>query len=120
MSGVVRKLIIFAGVEGLVLQPLVQKEKRGAASPVRISYKDNTIGPALKDEVEKDAPTTSFEAFGIVGTFLVESELRCCAVERVPNSYTMERAGEKETCSPNWGRCKSYMLIGSHRTPDFR
>lgn len=70
MPGLVRKLLIFAAVDGLVLQPLAQRGQRPAPA-AKIAYRDNTIGPALKDEgddSEGSEPGKSFESFGIIGT----------------------------------------------------
>lgn len=64
MPGLARKLLIFAAVDGLVLQPLGRGQR---PAPTKIAYKDNTIGPVLKDGGEGDGAGKSFEAFGIVG-----------------------------------------------------
>jgi hypothetical protein len=66
MPGLARKLLIFAAVDGLVLQPLGQRGQRPAPA-AKIAYKDNSIGSVLKDGGEGDGPGRSFEAFGIVG-----------------------------------------------------
>jgi hypothetical protein len=66
MPGLVRKLLIFAAVDGVVLQPLAQKGQRPAPS-AKIGYKDHNIGPVLKDGGEGESGRKSFEAFGIVG-----------------------------------------------------
>lgn len=63
MPGLVRKLLIFAAVDGLVLQPLAQKGQRPAPA-ISIAYSGNKIGPVLG---EVASPRRSFEAFGIVG-----------------------------------------------------
>lgn len=63
MPGLVRKLLIFAAVDGLVLQPLAQKGQR-PAPPVKIAYNSGTIGPVLGDV---HGQGKGFEAFGIVG-----------------------------------------------------
>ena len=63
MPGLVRKLIIFAAVDGLVLQPLAQKGQRPAPA-VKITYNGSTIGPVLGEVVNHGK---GFEAFGIVG-----------------------------------------------------
>lgn len=65
MPGLVRKIVIFAAVDGLVLQPLGQRP----APAAKICFKDNAIVPVLKDDNEA-GPGKSFEAFGIVGTSL--------------------------------------------------
>ncbi len=63
MPGLVRKLLIFAAVDGLVLQPLVQKGQR-PTPPVKISYDSGAIGPELGDV---HGQGKGFEAFGVVG-----------------------------------------------------
>lgn len=65
MPGLVRKLVIFAAIDGLVLQPQGQRP----APAVQIKYKDNIITPVLKDGEDQGSVGKSFEAFGIVGTF---------------------------------------------------
>ncbi len=63
MPGLVRKLLIFAAVDGLVLQPLAHKGQR-PAPPVKIAYNNGAIGPVLGDAGEHGK---GFEAFGVVG-----------------------------------------------------
>jgi hypothetical protein len=64
MPGLVRKLLIFAAVDGLILQPLGQRP----APAAKICYKDNTIVPVLKDAGNEAGAGKSFEAFGVIGT----------------------------------------------------
>jgi hypothetical protein len=66
MPGLVRKILIFAAADGLVLQPLAQRGQR-PAQPAKIAYTDNSIGPVLKDGDIADAAGKSFEAFGVIG-----------------------------------------------------
>lgn len=66
MPGIVRKLLIFAAVDGLVLQPLAHKGQRPAPA-TKIAYNEANIGPALKQRGENEDDGKSFEAFGIVG-----------------------------------------------------
>lgn len=63
MPGLVRKLLVFAVVDGLVLQPLAQKGQRPAPA-VKVAYGSGAIGPALGDV---HVQGKGFEAFGIVG-----------------------------------------------------
>jgi hypothetical protein len=63
MPGLVRKLLVFAAVDGLVLQPLAQKGQR-PGSPVKIAYNSGAIGPALGDV---HGQGKGFESFGVVG-----------------------------------------------------
>ena len=65
MPGLVRKLVIFAAVDGLILQPLAQRGQRPAPA-AKIGW-DSSIGPALKDGIDKGSSEKGFEAFGIVG-----------------------------------------------------
>jgi len=68
MPGLARRVLIFAAVDGVVLQPLGQRGQRPAPA-AKIAYKDNSIEPVLKDGGEGDGAGAgkSFEAFGIVG-----------------------------------------------------
>ena len=61
-----RKVLIYAAVDGLVLQPLGQRGQRPVFA-TKITYKDNNIGPALKHGGEVEEPGKGFEAFGVVG-----------------------------------------------------
>jgi hypothetical protein len=81
MPGLTRKLLIFAAVDGLVLQPLGRGQR---PTPTKIAYKDNKIGAALKDGEEGDEAGKSFEAFGIVGK-LVEDDLRSVYPSTIDN-----------------------------------
>lgn len=68
MPGLARKILIFAAVDGLILQPLSQKGQRPATS-AKIGYNDHHIAPVSKDGGAEETENTgkSFEAFGIVG-----------------------------------------------------
>ncbi|KAG0646298.1 Sac domain-containing phosphoinositide 4-phosphatase 2 [Hyphodiscus hymeniophilus] len=63
MPGLVRKVIIFAGFHGIVLQPVGAKKSQ----PSQVTYKDGSIGLAPRDNVEGGSSDKGFEAFGIVG-----------------------------------------------------
>ncbi len=63
MPGLVRKLLVIAAVDGLILQPLVQRGQR-PAPPVKIDYRSSSIGPALGNIPEAEK---GFESFGVVG-----------------------------------------------------
>ena len=63
MPGLVRKLLIFAGIHGVILQPLGSKKSQAS----QIAYKDSSIGPAPKDGDESGSSENGFEAFGIAG-----------------------------------------------------
>ncbi|KAH8687230.1 SacI homology domain-containing protein [Tricladium varicosporioides] len=80
MPGLVRKLLIFAAVDGLVLQPVAQKGQRVPAA--KIAYNDNIIGPALKQNVEGENSGKGFEAFGIVGLLTVSKSSFLISITR--------------------------------------
>lgn len=68
MPGLARKVIIYASVDGLVLQPVHSKKDQRSSPLVRIKYGDATVSTLSKDagpDVSK--PNSSFEAFGVIG-----------------------------------------------------
>jgi hypothetical protein len=71
MPGLVRKLLIFAAVDGLILQPAPPRNHKPATDQaIKISYKcgkGNAILPLLKDRREEDTTKETLEAHGIVG-----------------------------------------------------
>ncbi|RYN32916.1 hypothetical protein AA0113_g2358 [Alternaria arborescens] len=71
MPSLVRKLLIFAAVDGLVLQPSPPRNHPPATQQaIKIDYKGN-VGPLLKDRREEDTAPVSVEAHGIVGLLKV-------------------------------------------------
>jgi len=66
MPGLVRKLIIFATIDGLILQPVPQKGQKAGPS-TKIGYKTNNISYATNDPNNLDNNRHSFESFGIIG-----------------------------------------------------
>lgn len=60
MPGLARKLLIFAALDGLVIQ------QRGGPS-TKIAYKDNSITQVSKDATHSESSGKTFEAFGLVG-----------------------------------------------------
>lgn len=66
MPGLIRKLLIFAAVDGLILQPMAQKGQRPAPS-TKIAYKDSHIGSVLNEGQYVEGSAKGFEAFGVVG-----------------------------------------------------
>ena len=66
MPGLVRKLIILAAVDGLVLQPATQRSPQTTPS-LRISYNSHRIS-SIGIPTLKDLPATSLDSHGIVGT----------------------------------------------------
>jgi hypothetical protein len=71
MPGLVRKLLIFAAVDGLILQPAPPRNHPPATQQaIKIDYRGN-VGPLLKDRREEDTAPVSLEAYGIIGLFEV-------------------------------------------------
>lgn len=67
MSGLARKLVICAAIEGLVIQPLTTKGQR-PANPIRIRYSDAAISAITRDQLpDISQEGSSFEAFGVIG-----------------------------------------------------
>ncbi|KAH9220887.1 SacI homology domain-containing protein [Leptodontidium sp. 2 PMI_412] len=64
MPGLARKLLIFAALDGLVIQ------QRGGPS-TKIAYKDNSITQVSKDATHSESSGKTFEAFGLVGLLTV-------------------------------------------------
>jgi len=64
MPSLVRKLIIYAAVDGLVLQPLAQRGQRPGTA-VTIDYKTHAVKPLLQSpEKEQDK---RIECYGVIG-----------------------------------------------------
>lgn len=66
MPGLVRKLAIIAAVDGLILQPLSQRNQR-APSAIRIDYQTHHITALEQEDKERNSSLASTEAHGIVG-----------------------------------------------------
>jgi len=74
MPGLVRKLLIFAAVDGIVLQPVAQRNQRTDVA-LKIDYKTHTILPQLQDVSEEQPVPASFESHGIIGRLLHDASL---------------------------------------------
>ena len=68
MPGLVRKVLIFAAIDGLLLLPTGPRAR--ASSQTKIAYKSATIKSATTDTSVQSAVDSgnSFEAFGIAGS----------------------------------------------------
>ncbi|KAF2795740.1 SacI domain-containing protein [Melanomma pulvis-pyrius CBS 109.77] len=86
MPGLVRKLLIFAAVDGLILQPAPPRNHAPATQQaIKIDYKGN-VGPLLKDRREADTTPVSLESHGIVGLLKVATSfflISICRREQV-------------------------------------
>lgn len=68
MPGLVRKLLIFAAVDGLVLQPAPPRNHPPTTQQaIKIDYKGK-VGPLLKDRREEDTAPDTLEVHGVIGT----------------------------------------------------
>lgn len=71
MPGIARKIIIYAAIDGLIIQPLSSRGQK-PFQPVGIKYGDASISTASRDDVpETSNPESSFEAFGVIGLITV-------------------------------------------------
>lgn len=66
MPGLVRKLAIIAAVDGLILQPLSQRNQR-APPAIRVDYQTHHITALEQEAKERNSSLASVEAHGIVG-----------------------------------------------------
>ncbi|KAF2843816.1 SacI domain-containing protein [Patellaria atrata CBS 101060] len=74
MPGIVRKLLIFAAVDGLILQPAPPRNHPPSTQQaIKLDYKIGSISPLLKDRREELTAPVSLETFGIVGVLKVAS-----------------------------------------------
>ncbi|EQL00697.1 SacI domain protein [Ophiocordyceps sinensis CO18] len=68
MSGIARKIVVCAAIDGLIIQPLSSKPPQ----PVRVRYGDSSVSAVPRDQVpDTSKPESSFEAFGIIGLITV-------------------------------------------------
>ncbi|KAJ4320411.1 hypothetical protein N0V94_003382 [Neodidymelliopsis sp. IMI 364377] len=79
-----RKLLIFAAVDGLVLQPRSHPHAQQQQA-IKIDYKGN-VGPLLNEGNDEDSGLSSFESHGIVGLLKVATSvflISICGREQV-------------------------------------
>jgi len=67
MPGLVRKLLLYAAVDGLVLQPVAQRGQRPSTTTT-IDYKTHSIKPLLHSSDQDQDKEKQLECYGIVGT----------------------------------------------------
>ncbi|KAF1937986.1 SacI domain-containing protein [Clathrospora elynae] len=71
MPPLVRKLLIFATLDGLILQPSTPRHHAPSTQQaIKVDYKGN-VGPLLKDKREEDNAAVSVEAHGVIGLLKV-------------------------------------------------
>jgi hypothetical protein len=67
MPNLVRKLLILAAADGLILQPSPPRNHAPTTQQaIKVDYKGN-VGPLLQDRRDEDTASTTVEAHGIVG-----------------------------------------------------
>jgi hypothetical protein len=67
MPNLVRKLLVLAAVDGLILQPSPPRNQAPTTQQaIKVDYKGN-VGPLLKDRRDEDTAPTTVEAHGIIG-----------------------------------------------------
>ena len=78
MPPLVRKLLIFAAVDGLILQPAPSRNLQGSTTQqaIKINY-DGSVQPVLRDGRDEETAAVSLESQGIIGKW--PSRLRLVA-----------------------------------------
>jgi hypothetical protein len=67
-GGIVRRVLIFAAVDGLILQPAPPRNhKPSTDQAIKLDYKSNAISPLQKDRRQEDTAPQTLDAHGIVG-----------------------------------------------------
>lgn len=66
MPGIVRKFLIYAAVDGLVLQPFAQRGQRPQTA-VTIDYKSHTVRPLLSSSEGQQDKDKQLESYGVIG-----------------------------------------------------
>lgn len=67
MLGLTRRIVIFAAIDGLILQPAPPRNHPPTTQQaIKIDYKGNIL-PLLKDRRDEATAPTSLEVHGIVG-----------------------------------------------------
>ena len=70
MPGIVRRVLIFAAVDGLILQPAPPRNHKPATEQaIKVEYRTNTVSPLLKDRRDTDAAPNALDSHGIVGKY---------------------------------------------------
>ncbi|KAL6859730.1 SacI homology domain-containing protein [Trichoderma novae-zelandiae] len=70
MPGLARKILVFAAVDGLVIQPLASKGQKPFQS-ARVKYGDASVSAARDQAPDSTKPDSWFEALGVIGLITV-------------------------------------------------
>jgi hypothetical protein len=70
MPGMVRRILIFAAVDGLILQPASPRNHKPTTTEqaIKVEYKTNVILPVIKERKDEDTALATLDTHGIVGT----------------------------------------------------
>jgi hypothetical protein len=86
MPGLVRKIQVFAAVDGLILQPSSPRNHPPTTQQaIKIDYQGN-VGPLIKERREEDIALVSLETHGIVGLLKIATSyflISICGREQV-------------------------------------
>lgn len=70
MPGIVRRMLVLAAIDGLILQPVSPRNQKPATEQaIKVSYKTNAVHSLHHDRREDARPPLSVEAHGVVGTW---------------------------------------------------
>lgn len=79
---IVRKLLLIAAADGLILQPLTQCNTRAPAA-LKIDYAKHNVRPLLEDQSNLEPlPRSSFEVWGIIGLLKIASNAYLISISR--------------------------------------
>ncbi|ODA83724.1 hypothetical protein RJ55_02239 [Drechmeria coniospora] len=82
MSGIARKIIVCAALDGLIIQPLSSKGQR-SFQPVRVKYGESSVSAVPREQVpDTTKAETSFEAFGVIGLITVSRQSYLVTITR--------------------------------------
>ena len=102
MPGIVRRVLIFAAVDGLILQPAPPRNHKAATEQaIKVEYRTNAVSPLLKDRRDADAALTALDAHGIVGMYVVRRSdfsiaKRCLGLLRIASSSFLVSISRRE------------------------
>jgi hypothetical protein len=71
MPGIVRKLLIFATIDGLILQPHGGWDHDRS---IRVDFKSRSIGLCAKEEPDALKENPHLESYGVIGEHLASSQ----------------------------------------------
>ncbi|KAF2461994.1 SacI domain protein [Lineolata rhizophorae] len=83
MPGLVRRLLLFAAVDGLVLQPAPPRNHPPTTQQaIKIDYQTNGFSPLFKDRRDEETAPASLETYGLLGMLKVASSSFLISISR--------------------------------------